>query len=111
MILVEGIDNLKRKLTKLLTLQVNTLSPAQKLRSEIQSNAPGTLGEHVHVDSNPDGHEVTVESDHAAFVEYGTSDTRAQPFVRPAIGTVGKSSIDDATRKFGKQITAIGEET
>lgn len=40
--------------------------------------------------------EVSAGVDYAAFVEYGTSDTPAQPFLRPA--------LEQAARSFGRDI-------
>lgn len=53
-------------------------------------NAPVDTGALADSIRNDRGH-VTVEVDYAAYVEYGTSDTPPQPFLRPAADTVNDS--------------------
>jgi HK97 gp10 family phage protein len=47
--------------------------------------ATGQLAESIASAKTAEGGQVRVESDHAPFVEFGTANMRAQPYLRPAI--------------------------
>ena len=60
---------------------------SEDVASDARSRAPvdtGALRDSIDVQPG----KVTVSVPYAAFVEYGTSDTPAQPFLRPAADTV-----------------------
>jgi HK97 gp10 family phage protein len=57
---------------------------ADSMRSSVPVLSGELLGS-IHDGPSEEGHEITVESDHAVFVEFGTVDMAAQPFLRPAM--------------------------
>jgi HK97 gp10 family phage protein len=70
-------------------------SIGEKVRTEAERLAPtdtGALAASIHVEvESQDGHPgvvIIADVPYAAFVELGTSDTPAQPFLRPAIEEV-----------------------
>jgi hypothetical protein len=68
---------------------------ARHLQRDAQRFAPvltGALREGIVVD----GHEVTSTVRYASYVEYGTSDTAPQPYMRPAADLAGPRLADGA---------------
>ena len=109
---VDGIKQFERKLKKLLQQhRVRTQSAANNLKSEIQKRAPGSLADNVAVQPTTDGHEVMVDSDHATYVEFGTSGTTAKPFVRPAVRKVKEQTIVREGQSLQNLIEKIGSES
>ena len=51
--------------------------------------------------------ELFAGTDHAEFIEYGTSRMAAQPFMRPAATRMGKAYIDKATEWVKKAIAKV----
>lgn len=64
---------------------------------EARRSAPVLTGEFrdsIHVERDGEGVQVISDSDHAAYVEFGTNDTRAQPTITPAF-TAGMSHLQE----------------
>lgn len=64
---------------------------------EARRAAPVLTGEFrdsIQVERGDDGVQVLSDSDHAAYVEFGTNDTRAQPTITPAF-TAGMSHLEE----------------
>ncbi len=81
------------------TAATNTL--AEDVDNDASARAPvdtGALRDSIHAEPG----KVVVEVPYAAFVEYGTSDTPAQPFLRPAADTV------DDSRAIGVAAAVMG---
>ena len=75
-----------------------------KVADEMRSLAPvdtGRLRDSIRTDDQ--GVEVGVE--YGPFVEYGTSDTRAQPFTVPAILSLIRASAEDAGIRVIRDLT------
>lgn len=67
------------------------------MEAEARANAPVVSGEFrdsIHVERDADGARLVSDSDHSAFVEFGTSDSSAQPTITPAF-MAGMSHFDE----------------
>lgn len=53
----------------------------------------GELAESIRTRKHGAGYRVEVTAAHAGFVEFGTEDTRPQPFVRPAFESQGRMPL------------------
>lgn len=70
-----------------------------ELVSQMRSRAPrqtGALADSIHQDASGN---VVVGVPYGGFVEYGTSDTAPQPFMRPAVDQVTPEATRDAGRR------------
>jgi HK97 gp10 family phage protein len=77
---------------------------SRKVADEMRRNAPvrtGALRSSIQVDS--DG--VTVGVLYGPFVEYGTSDTKAQPYAAPAVNRLIRPAATDAGNRVIRQLT------
>lgn len=71
---------------------VETQRVGSEVERRAEARAPrrtGALAASITSHRIKDGVETTVGVDYGAYVEYGTSDTPAQPFLRPALNEVG----------------------
>lgn len=77
---------------------------SRKLADEMRSNAPVDSGAlRASIRTTNDGVEVGVR--YGAFVEYGTSDTAAQPFVSPAVNRLIRPAAADAGKRAIDSLT------
>lgn len=63
----------------------------------------GTLRDSIEVVANGDTADVVVGAEYGPYVEFGTSDTPAQPFLRPALD----SETDRVTSQIGRGLAAL----
>ena len=54
------------------------------------ANSTGALVRSIKVKKTPNGNEITIDANYAAFLEYGTSKMRPRPFILPALMKVKK---------------------
>ena len=88
-----------RKLEAILrNLGKNTRLATEQIASDIveiaKENAPVDTGElrgSIHVERDGNNHTVVADSDHAVFVELGTSKMAAQPYLGPAVAKVKRN--------------------
>jgi len=69
---------------------------AQAVLNVAEATVPvdtGTLRDSLHVDQDTDGVLVGSDVPYAVFVEYGTSDTPSQPFLRPALDSASEETV------------------
>lgn len=93
------IDKLKKKVRESISAGVSLSADAVK--KEIRNRAPSDTGElRDSIKTAKNGTVVSVysDSDHAGFVEFGTSKMAAKPFFRPAIDT-SKSAFFSTMKK------------
>ncbi|MFD5711326.1 HK97-gp10 family putative phage morphogenesis protein [Streptomyces pharetrae] len=57
---------------------------AEEVAKDARRLAPVDTG-HLRASIRTEGNQVIAEADYAAYVELGTEDQRAQPFLRPAL--------------------------
>lgn len=89
---VLGVPQLLSRFARAAALgQVATTAATNTLGEDVATDArtlapvdTGALRDSIHAEPG----KVVVEVPYAAFVEYGTSDTPAQPYLRPAADTV-----------------------
>lgn len=114
---VEGDKALKRKLNRtskeIQAAQPDmTMDEAEALVRNMQIYAPeatGELKDSMKAVKLPDGKAAAeVRARHADFVEYGTSDTPAQPFVRPAVERARREWVNDSSRRMREALNKAG---
>lgn len=57
--------------------------------SHVPIGETGELHDSIYLVENENGYRIYVGTDHWVYVEFGTSEMAAQPFMRPAIDSVG----------------------
>lgn len=84
-------------------LEASAEAETQRVGSLVERSArqkapklTGTLAASIGSHRIRDGVEITVDADYGGYVEYGTSDTPSQPFLRPA--------LNEAASEFGRGI-------
>jgi HK97 gp10 family phage protein len=77
---------------------------SRKVADEMRRNAPVLTGE-LRASIEPAGDGVTVGVPYGSFVEYGTSDTRAQPYAAPAVNRLIRPAAKDAGDRVVRQLT------
>lgn len=100
---VHGVDDLIRKVSNLggINLKRGFYKAAAHVQKEAKKIAPvatpetsgyigGTLRESISADANESEGRVFTNVEYAIYQEYGTSKMKAQPFLRPALGTSKK---------------------
>jgi HK97 gp10 family phage protein len=73
-------------------------------RNAAQAAAPMLTGElraSIHVEVDGDQHRVVADAEHAAYVEFGTSDTAPQPYMWPA--------ADRANERLSEAVVELGD--
>jgi len=96
---VQGVDELLARLARGKVIGEHAATEtrdalAEDVRDLAQSFAPVDTGR-LQGSINAEGGTVATDVEYAAFVEYGTSDTPAQPFMRPAADTVDHSHAEE----------------
>lgn len=79
--------------------KLETLRVGRETAQTARQRAPkrtGTLAGSISAHPIKDGVEITATAPYAAYVEYGTSDTPSQPFLRPA--------LQEEARDFGRGV-------
>ncbi|MFP4074048.1 MAG: hypothetical protein ACLFVZ_08410 [Actinomycetota bacterium] len=76
----------------------------RRVANEWRDSVPVLTGEYrASIHETEDG--AAASADHAPYVEYGTSDTAAQPALVPAINRHGEPSARDAGRRVIDRLT------
>lgn len=108
-----GIRELNRKLRK---LEQNVLSVthrelrhvAEEVAAKARDLAPvdeGFLRSSIEVHSGTDdSYDVIAAAYYAPWVEFGTENMAPQPFMRPAVDSVGQRAVEGVARKVGRTI-------
>lgn len=114
---VEGGDKLKAKLNRTSREIRNaqpdlTMDEAEALVRNMQAYAPEDTGElkgsMIAVRLPNGGAAAEVRARHADFVEFGTSDTPAQPYARPAAERARKEWVGDASNRMREALKKAG---
>lgn len=91
-------------------LQAAGATAGQAVRTRAQANAPvntGALARSIRADAT--GTEVTVGAyvPYAAFQEYGTVNTPASPYLRPALEASTTQIVDAYADEIGKKLDSV----
>lgn len=102
---VLGYDKLQKQLNNLANLDTRlaSIKMAQKVFQESQTLVPvdkGDLKASGKVVEQGEGATVVYDSDHSAYVEFGTIKMKAQPYLRPAY----ENNINELTRIGAEEI-------
>lgn len=89
-----------------------TMNQAEDLVRNMQAYAPEDTGElkgsMVAVRLPKGGAAAEVRARHADFVEFGTSDTPAQPFARPAAERARREWVNDSSNRMREALKKAG---
>lgn len=115
---VKGLSKLKRNLKRIpiVAMQVGSREIegiAADIRSDAATNAPiesGALADSVTIDgsSNARRARYTVQTGepYAGFVEFGTNDTPAEPFMRPAAKKAA-NRLSSSAKRIAKKLEGL----